>query len=71
MTTIAQPPAGQPMMATGMAGQPTFVPTGVAPQAQATPMPVMVGAQPGPVMYCPPTTVGGAIVTVIILSTET
>ena len=65
MATIAQPPAGQPMMATGMAGQPMFVPTGVAaaPQVQgAAPMPVMA-TQPGTVMYYPQM-VGGAMITV-------
>ena len=70
MATIAQPPAGQPVMATGMADQPTFVPTGVAPQVQAAPMPVTAAAQPGPVMYYPQT-VGGAIVTVKTSSTNT
>ena len=75
MATVAQPPIGQPMVATGtagqpmvgagMTGQPMFVPAqGVAPQvqAQAAPMPVMA-AQPGTVMYYPQT-VGGAMVTV-------
>ena len=42
MANVAQPPAGQPM----------FVPPGVAPQA-AAPMPVSMAAQPGSVMYYP------------------
>ena len=60
MATIAQPPASQPTMATVTAGQPMFVPPGVAPQV-AAPMPTMA-AQPGTVMYYPQT-VGGAFVT--------
>lgn len=64
MATIAQPPAGQPMMAAGAPGQPMFVSPGMAPpQVQpGAPMPVMA-SQPGTVMYYPQT-VGGAMVTV-------